>query len=164
MPAATRPVALVMGLLLIGAAFGDEVEQRTKPHPSLTPADVVRIQVEAFGRNGRLPDDGGIRTAFRFASPRNRESTGPVERFIELVKNPGYRDMLDHREATYEAPILRDGRAAQRVTLLTLDFRQREFVFFLTRVDAENCDGCWMTDAVQPVSAPDSIGAERIGV
>ncbi len=129
-----------------------------KPNATLGPAAVVRIQVQALGDNGELERNGGIRLAFSFASPTNRAATGPIERFIDLVKNRGYRDLLDHREARYGELVVDGDRAAQRVTLTTLDYRQVEYVFFLSRYDTESCHGCWMTDAVQRADGAPAAG------
>ncbi len=152
-------------LVVVAYAAGDPPAEPLRPDPGLAAGDVVRIQVEALGRNGTLDDDEGIRIAFRFASPDNRASTGPLHRFIDLLKDRSYRDMLDHRSAEYHELVLDEERAAQRVTLVTLDYREVDFVFFLSRRDLPDCEGCWMTDAVHREGGGPPPGAgRRIGV
>ena len=73
----------------------------TGPRPELTPQDVVRLVIEALQHNSETPYDEGIRVTFNFASPTNRHATGPLQRFIEMVKSPQYRPMLGHHRAEY---------------------------------------------------------------
>lgn len=114
------------------------------------PVEVVRQQVAALARNSELGDDRGIRRAWRFASPANREAIGPLPRFRQLLRNPGYRALLDNRDARYDEPVFRAGRVAVPVTVTTITGRNVDYVFFLSRSEHNECQGCWMTDAVQP--------------
>ncbi|MCB0196910.1 MAG: DUF4864 domain-containing protein [Anaerolineae bacterium] len=117
-----------------------------QPNPDLTPEDVVRIQVEALQSNDS--EDTGIEIAFRFASPDNRQITGPLHRFVNLVKNPAYRPMLNHKEAEYDAIEISDDTAQQRVTIIGADGSANVYLFELSKHDTPSCDGCWMTDSV----------------
>ena len=85
------------------------------PEPALSPGDVIRIQLEALRHNDE--QDRGIAVAFRFASPSNRANTGPLSRFITMIKEGPYALMLDFRDATYGPVEAISGRARQRVTL-----------------------------------------------
>ncbi len=71
------------------------------PTPSETygPGDAVAIQLDALETNDKPCDDAGIMTAYNFASPANRRSTGPLDRFIAMVESPQYRPMIDFEEA-----------------------------------------------------------------
>lgn len=121
------------------------------PAPELSPGEVVRIQLEALRANDA--DDHGIAVAFRFASPRNKASTGPLERFIRMIKAGPYRLMLHYQHASFK-PVRIDGnRAVQRVTLVGRG-EIRTYVFLLSRQRDPACDGCWMTDAVLLVPGP----------
>ena len=86
------------GFITVGSETGDG---GLFPNPNLSPADVVRIQIRALERNDIPHENAGIEIAFRFASPRNKLVTGPLPRFIQLVSNPVYRAMLNHRQAKY---------------------------------------------------------------
>ena len=57
------------------------------PDPSLSPEEVVRIQLSALCNRREL---NGIVECFRFASPKNRAATGPIERFASMVTSPPY--------------------------------------------------------------------------
>jgi len=137
-------VALLM-LALPQPSSALDPDQLSSPHPGLTPADVVRLQVEALGANDDR--DQGIAVAFRFASPSNRQQTGPLSRFAEMIKGGPYRLMLGYDKAVYGPLEVVENAARQRVTL----FGKREirtFIFLLAKQPGEPCKNCWMTDAV----------------
>lgn len=120
-------------------------ETLPSPSPDIAPEEVVRIQLDALRRNGE--SDQGIGVAFRFASPRNKASTGPLPRFIQMIKAGPYRLMLEFEQAHY-APVKVDGaRARQGVTLVGRG-EIRSYVFILERQSGPTCKGCWMTEAV----------------
>jgi hypothetical protein len=123
-------------------ALADEL----RPNSTLSPEQVVKIQVEALQNNDDM--DKGIELTFRFASPAHKQMTGPLNRFVRLVKNPAYRPMLNHRNAEY-APIKVSGNTAtQRVTITAADGKAVVYIFELSKQDLPDCEGCWMTDSV----------------
>ena len=64
------------------AALLFAAEHPTEPSAELAPEEVVAAQLHALRQNDPANRDAGIRIAFRFASPGNRQVTGPIERFI----------------------------------------------------------------------------------
>ena len=117
-----------------------------QPNAQLSPDEVVKIQVEALQNNDE--NDNGIEITFRFASPANKQVTGPLFRFKELVKNPDYRAMLNHKIAEY-GPLEIDGdTASQRVTVIKTNGEATVFLFSLSRQNTAACPDCWMTDGV----------------
>lgn len=123
----------------------------TAPDPSLSPDQVVKAQLFALKHNDEPTKDAGIRTAFAFASPANRVATGPIERFILLVKNPQYASMLNYRTETFDPVEIFGERAQQRVTLLDAKGKIVTYLFTLSRQKVAPYQGCWMTDMVAPV-------------
>ena len=74
-------------LVVLAAPVGATHLPQTEPDPSLSPQDVVSIQIEAL-RNNDIPyADRGIEVTFNFTSPANKRVTGPLERFKEIVRN-----------------------------------------------------------------------------
>ena len=144
------PLALASLLLIACASGGPGADP--EPDPSLTPREVVRLQVEALQANGE--DDAGIATAFRFASPANRAATGPLARFTSMVRG-GYADMLGFERAVFGRMVFEGDEAAQRVTLVQADGRRSTYGFALSKQAGGEYDGCWMTDAVVPVAPGD---------
>jgi hypothetical protein len=129
------------------------------PKPELTPAEVVRIQLDALKNNDEPTKDAGIAVTFAFASPGNREATGPLEKFALIVKNPAYRPMIGHKAATVRPIIVAGDVAIQRVKILGADGKVVEYEFRLSK-DAPS--GCWFTDGVlvvpdAPTSPPGNV-------
>ena len=143
---------LLLAALLLNACVSvteqkkEALSSSLQPDPKYTPAEVVRIQMEAFQFND--DDDRGIEVAFRFASPVNRRSTGPLTRFARILKTTEYSPILNHISVEYDDVQIRGRRARQRVTLLGMDNVRSTYVFILSYQLNESCGGCWMTDAV----------------
>lgn len=143
-------LALLIGVAVPGHGAPRQADDGPHPHPSLAPADVVRIQIEALRGNDAA--DRGIAIAYRFASPDNRRSTGPLGRFAAMIKQEPYVMMLRHTHAVYGPVTVAGRRAAQRVVLSAPGRAPVTYVFHLARQeDAGPLHGCWMTEAVQAV-------------
>jgi hypothetical protein len=119
---------------------------QAEPNPELSPEEVVKIQVEALQNNDDL--DRGIEITFRFASPANKQLTGPLYRFKQLVKDPAYRPMLNHKLAEYGPMEISGDVATQRVTIVERNGQATVYLFSLSRQNGPGCEGCWMTDSV----------------
>ena len=136
--------------LLMAAAAGTGAAApvdlpNASPSPELGPAEVVQIQLQALRQNDET--DAGIAVAFRFASPANKASTGPLERFVQMIKAGPYRLMLEFETASYKPIVVEGIHALQRVTLVGRR-EIRTYDFFLRRQTGPPCKGCWMTEAV----------------
>jgi hypothetical protein len=143
------------------AAVLDELPR--KPDPSLDPNDVVRIQLESFQYNDVPEQDSGIRRAFEFASPENREYTGPVDDFIELLHEPRYRDLLNFQRVEYGPVDSVEDTAVQPVMIVNQDGDPVVYMFALSRQTEPPYEDCWMTDGVMrmtPLAEPDQAEEE----
>jgi len=119
-----------------------------RPDPALSPGQVIDVVLAALQHNDSPTKDHGIAVTFEFASPANRDATGPLERFVALVKNPSYRAMLNHRRAERgELRVLGD-QARQRVTLVDASGDRVTYLFMLSRQADGPYKDCWMTDGV----------------
>ncbi len=118
------------------------------PDPKLKPNDVVRLQLIAMQLNDE--SDIGIEVTFRFASPSNKKLTGPLNRFIRLVKNPSYSPLLNHINATFLELNLEDNFAIQDVIITTSKGERIGYRFRLSIQNGPLYPGCWMTDSVIP--------------
>ena len=111
----------------------------------------MQVQVEALGSNDTPTEGAGIQAAFNFASPSNREATGPLNRFRTLFDTPMYGPMIDHVAAQF-SDVQQEGRTARVGVILTTSEGERVgYLFQLTLQDAPPYENCWMTDAVVPV-------------
>ena len=123
----------------------------TAPSPSLDPAEVVLAQLAGLQRE---PYDGdpapgeGLALAWEFASPGNREATGPLARFAAMLRNEAYRGLLGHRAAQLEPLQQRGDQASVEVLVVTADDATHGFTWVLGRQDVPPYVGCWMTDGV----------------
>ena len=115
------------------------------PDPTLPPSEIIRIQLEALRHNDE--QDRGIAIAYRFASPANRANTGPLSRFIAMIKRGPYAHMLNFHDATYGPVETVSNRARQRV-ILTGPRESMTYWFYLSRQSEAPYLNCWMTDAV----------------
>ena len=124
-----------------------------EPNPKLSPEEVVKIQLQALQRNDTPTKDSGIATAFKFASPGNKEATGPLAHFVLLVKSPTYRPMLNHRSAELKTIQKSDELAHLKATLVDAQGATVVYVFILSKQRTPPCKDCWMTDAVMKAPA-----------
>ena len=136
-------VALLSTTLFAGTA-AESLD--SSPNSALSPEQVVRCQMEALSSNDA--SDNGIAIAFRFASPSNKEVTGPLPRFIHMIKHSPYSVMLTPRLIEYGDVQIAGDQAQLPVSVLTADYVAVAFRFHLSRQTHAECDGCWMTDGV----------------
>ena len=118
------------------------------PEPELKPNDVVRLQLLAMQQND--DSDFGIEVTFRFASPSNKIQTGPLKRFIRLVRNPSYRPLLNHINATFLELTVEEDFAVQDVIITTSNGKRIGYRFRLSIQKGPLYPDCWMTDSVIP--------------
>jgi hypothetical protein len=121
-----------------------------RPIPTLTPEEVVVIQLTAFKENNI--EDQGIALAYRFASPRNKQITGTVENFASQIRRDPYASILSNVEFQL-GPVDRRGELA----MVTVRIDQTEeistgYIFVLTRQKGGEFDNCWMTDGVLQIN------------
>ena len=103
------------------------------PNPEYKPQEVVRIQLTALARNNDPYKDAGIEITFRFASPSNKQMTGPLDRFIRLLYNPAYSPMLEHRAANLGELVRENDRARLSVILTAADGERVGYLFILSK-------------------------------
>lgn len=125
-------------LLLLGCAGA-----AAGPTPELSPAEVVQAQLSALKRGG----EADLRAVFAYASPPNREQTGPAERFARMLRE-GYAPMIGHRSAELAPTFQMAEEAIQPVLLVDAEGREHRYLFLLGRYDVPGCEACWMTDGV----------------
>jgi hypothetical protein len=145
---------LALGALNVSAAASDPLSDDLVPDPSLTPEQVVRAQLEALKHNG----DGqrGVAVAFRFAAPKNREMTGPVERFGQMLRVGQYALMFNYHDAVFDSVDIRGDKARLRVVLIGTNETFR-YDFYLGRQSAAPYENCWMTEMVNAIPVDGAV-------
>ena len=142
-------LTLLAAVLIFGASIVRADTNNPVPSPDYEPEQVVKIVVDSLQNNSE-PADEGIATVFRFASPGNRATTGPLERFTRMIK-AGFSDMLNHEGARFDPMKVSGDTATQAVWLLTSSGKELGYAFQLTRQQSGEFEGIWMTDAVVPL-------------
>jgi hypothetical protein len=134
-------------------------EAALTPSPEFSPDQVVRLQLEALQRNDET--NQGIQITFNFASPDNKKFTGPLPRFIKMLKSPLYRPMLNHKSVEFDPIEISGDTAVQRVKLIGADGQAVIYIFSLSRQTEPPYENCWMTDGVigEPVKELPEQGA-----
>ena len=140
------------------ASIKPEVSPAVLPSPSVehSPEDVVRIVIQALANNNTPFDNAGIVITFSFASPANKSQTGPIDRFIRMVKADPYGDMVNHSQSRFSEVAIEGNNAYQYVQLTTDNGSQVVYGFRLSKQTDGEFVGMWMTDAVWPVSKASS--------
>jgi hypothetical protein len=126
----------------------DGAAQLQQPHPALSPAEVVRIQLA--GLADARGDGLGVLQCFAFASPRNRAATGPLDRFAEMVRAEPFARLARPRAVLVGEPQIEGRFAKLLVTAIGEDDQLHAFTFILFMEEEEALADCWMTEAVYP--------------
>jgi hypothetical protein len=118
----------------------------TQPSADLTPRAVAKLVADALRKNDEK--DSGIRTAWKFASPDNQKVTGPIDKFIPMVKSLQYQPMLDAKKAEVRELSNDDSTAAELVTLTDANGDKTYYIFQLSKQADGDLKDCWLTDGV----------------
>lgn len=148
-----RFIALLSGLLLVLTAHAAPPSGAIPgPAPDLDPPQVVQAMLMALKKG----NDQGIAELYKFSSPKNREQTGPLASFRDIIRE-GFPDLLGHRAARPGVPLIDGERAMMPVEVIGSDDQPHRYVFLLSKQSAPECKGCWMADAV---FSPDQMEGE----
>tara|TARA_B100001027_G_scaffold750_1_gene470 strand:- start:5 stop:463 length:459 start_codon:yes stop_codon:yes gene_type:complete len=136
-------------LILSNNLYADMI----KPDPSISPKEVISIQLIALQNNDLPFNDAGIEQTWEFAHPNNRVFTGPLDNFIRMLKNPSYVMMIDHLE--HKIITVQEQEMNSYYFVELIDSNGKKFGFEWT-VEKVNQNGefkdCWMTVGVsQPM-------------
>ena len=125
------------------------------PNPDIAPAEVIAIQLNGLQYNDSPEIDAGIRQTWAFAHPRNRAMTGPLNRFANMLKGPGYDMLLYHASHQIVPANSGDGWRQFDVFMESGSGKLLQFAWIVEKVTEGQYKDCWMTVAV---SAPRSAG------
>ncbi len=140
----------VLTLFLLGAGW---LSSSAGPTPSLSPADVVRIVMDALQHNDSPQPNRGIFTAWAFASPANHSATGPYGHFLRLVRTAEYEPLL-HPHPFEIGPLATRGDVARQIVTVHLASGDVWFRFRLRKQGKGEHEGCWMIDGVSKRPQP----------
>ena len=128
-----------------------------KPNSNIKPSEVVKIQLLGLQNNNKVFNDSGIEQTWNFAHPMNKQATGPLDRFKEMLKSNNYQMMIDHISHTITQ--VRGGDDWVQFEVIILD-KEKIYHKFNWQVEKFMEDGplknCWLTTMV---SSPEPLGS-----
>ena len=120
-----------------------------KPNSNLKPLDVLMIQLNSLKNNNNPYKDAGIEQTWEFAHPINKASTGPLERFKQMIYSDSYKILISHQ--SNKTIILKESvnKSVYKVYVLSKDKKKYYYIWQIEKVELEgNLKNCWMTTGV----------------
>ena len=120
-----------------------------KPNSNLKPFDVLTIQLNSLKNNNNPYKDAGIEQTWEFAHPINKASTGPLERFKQMIYSDSYKKLISHQNN--KIIILKESvnKFVYKVYVLSKDKKKYYYIWQIEKVTQEgNLKNCWMTTGV----------------
>ena len=148
-------VIFALAIIFIVAAKAD----LTKPNINIEPYQVVKIQLTGLMNNNEPNVDDGIKQTWEFAHPSNKKYTGPLPKFINLLKSESYKMLLNHLDSEIIEVFKSNNRYGFEVTILGNDKNYYKFRWVVEKYYEEGpLKECWLTTSVSnPISLGSSI-------
>ena len=148
-------VIFFLAIMFIVTAKADIV----KPNIGIEPAKVVKIQLNGLMKNDQPNIDDGIKQTWEFAHPSNKKYTGPLPKFINMLKSGNYKMLLNHIDNEIIEVFKSDSQYGFEVTILGKDKNYYKFQWVVEKYYEEGpLKDCWLTTSVSnPISLGSSI-------
>ena len=120
-----------------------------KPNSNLKPFDVLMIQLNSLKNNNSPYKDAGIEQTWEFAHPINKASTGPLEKFRQIIYSDNYKILISHENT--KTIILKESsdKFVFKVYVLSRDKKKYYYIWQIEKVEREGkLKDCWMTTGV----------------
>ena len=141
---------LLMNISLLNAEL-------LKPNNSISPKEVVSIQLAGLKDNDREYKDSGIEQTWNFAHPNNKRVTGPLDNFKRMIKSDSYQMMINHLSHTITEIGSSDKLAQFEVIILDRNKIYHKFNWQVEKYTGDgNLKDCWLTTMV---SSPIPLGS-----
>ena len=145
----------VLLLLLMNISLSNA--ELLKPNNSISPKEVVSIQLAGLKDNDREYKDSGIEQTWNFAHPNNKRVTGPLDNFKRMIKSDSYQMMINHLSHTITEIGSSDKWAQFEVIILDKNKIYHKFNWQVEKYTLEGTlKDCWMTTMV---SSPIPLGS-----
>ena len=150
-------ISKVLILFFFSISFSNA--ELLSPNNTISPKEVVKIQLSGLQQNDLEYKDGGIEQTWQFAHPNNKRVTGPLNNFKMMIKSDSYRMMINHLSHTITELGSSDKWAQFEVIILD---KNKIYHKFNWQVEKYTMDGplkdCWLTTMVSnPISLGSSI-------
>ena len=127
------------------------------PSSTITPKDVVKIQLSGLQQNDLEFKDSGIEQTWNFAHPNNKKVTGPLNNFKRMIKGASYQMMIDHLSHTITEVGSSNKWAQFEVIILDKNKIYHKFNWQVEKYTMDgNLKDCWLTTMV---SSPIPLGS-----
>ena len=127
------------------------------PNKSISPAEVVKIQLVGLMNNDSKFKDSGIEQTWNFAHPNNKKNTGPLPNFKMMIKGNSYQMLLNHLSHTITELGRSDKWAQFEVVILDKEKIYHKFNWQVEKLTIEGpLLDCWLTTIV---STPIPLGS-----
>ena len=124
------------------------------PNDKFSPLEVVDIQLTSLQSNSN--DNNGIYQCWLFAHPKNKKYTGPLGRFVSMIRSSPYDVLLG--SLFFETKLISKNQTEAKVEVF-LDGKNKnryKILWILSRSNiSKKCTNCWMTIGV---SQPQNLG------
>ena len=134
-------------LLLISISFSNA--ELINPNSSIKPNEVVKIQLTGLKYNNKDFIDSGIEQTWKFAHPKNKKVTGPLDNFKRMIKGDSYQMMIDHLSHTITLLGSDNNWAQFEVVILDKNKIYHKFNWQVEKYTMEGTlKDCWLTTMV----------------
>ena len=146
-------------ILIYFLSFSFAQADLVKPNNSIKPYEVIKTQLSGLMNNDIPNKDSGIKQTWEFAHPSNKKYTGPLPRFINLLKSESYKMLLKHLDNEIIEVFKSDNSHGFEVRILGEDKNYYKFQWVVEKYyDEGPLKDCWLTTSVsQPISLGSSI-------
>ena len=146
-------IFLFAGMFILTTAKADII----KPNSEIEPNQVVKIQLDGLMKNDEPNLNNGIKQTWEFAHPSNKKYTGPLSKFITLLKGQNYKMLINHLDNEIIEIFKTTNKYGFEVTILSNDKNYYQFQWVVEKYYEEGpLKDCWLTISV---SNPISLGS-----
>ena len=146
-------VIFFLAVMFIVTAKADLV----KPNNGIKPYQVIKIQLTGLMNNDIPNKNSGIEQTWEFAHPSNKKYTGPLSKFVNLLKSENYNMLLNHLESEIIEVFKTNDKYGFEVIILGNDKNYYKFQWIVEKYYNEGpLKDCWLTTSV---SSPLSLGS-----
>ena len=146
-------IFLFAGMFILTTAKAEII----KPNSEIEPNQVVKIQLNSLMNNDEPNLNNGIKQTWEFAHPSNKKYTGPLSKFITLLKGQNYKMLINHLDNEIVEVFKTTNKYGFEVTILSNDKNYYKFQWVVEKFyDEGPLKDCWLTISV---SNPISLGS-----
>ena len=136
---------IILLFLVSNTSYADLI----KPNINLEPFDVLMIQLNSLKNNNSPYKDAGIEQTWEFAHPINKASTGPLEKFKQMIYTDSYKILNSHNNSKITILNGAPNKFVYKVNILSKDKKKYYYIWQIEKVKQNGkFKDCWMTTAV----------------